>query len=81
MTGQIQEGIGQMAFQNRYESAEGLQILQAMLLELEHQIQVEGTATDASPNHALSPRPAGRQEQFDKETVVRRLIQRFRRES
>jgi hypothetical protein len=63
------------------DSAEGLHLLQSLLLELEHQLETEGTAAAASGHQGDSKRRSEFQGQLDRETVVRRLIQRFRRES
>ena len=68
-------------FQAGDDSAEGLYLLQSLLLELEHQLQTEGMASAASGRQGHSKRLSEFQEQLDKETVVRRLIQRFRTES
>ena len=62
------------------DSGEGLHLLQSLLLELEHQMEVDGSAASGSTHQRLS-KPAERLEPLDKEAVVRRLIQRFRRES
>ena len=62
------------------DSGEGLHLLQSLLLELEHQMEVDGSAATGSTNQGLS-KPGELHQPLDKEAVVRRLIQRFRGES
>jgi hypothetical protein len=62
------------------DSGEGLHLLQSLLLELEHQMEADGSAATGSTHQGLS-KPGELHEPLDKEAVVRRLIQRFRRES
>jgi len=62
------------------DSGEGLHLLQSLLLELEHQMEADGSAATGSTHQGLA-KPAERLEPLGTEAVVRRLIQRFRGES
>jgi hypothetical protein len=62
------------------DSGDGLQLLQSLLLELEHQLEAEGSAATGS-GHQGPSEPVELLEPLDKEAVVRKLIQRFRGES
>ena len=74
------EAVRPQELQAGADSGEGLHLLQSLLLELEHQIETDGSSETGSTHQGLAE-PAERLEPFDKEAVVRKLIQRFRRES
>ena len=68
-------------FSTADDSAEGLNLLQSLLLKLEAQDQMEGAARDMAMQSVHSKLPTGSHAELNKESAVRRLIQRLREES
>jgi hypothetical protein len=64
-----------------YGSAEGPDLLQSLIAQLEHQDQLERATGDVSRLGGQSGLPGEFHEPLDKERVVRRLIQRLSEDS
>ena len=74
------EAVRPQALQAGADTGEGLRLLHSLLRQLERQIEADGSSDAGSIHHGVS-KPGERLEPLDKEAVVRRLIQRFRKES